>query len=264
MLRHSPFALLRSLAGALLRSLAVALVLGTASAPVLAQGLCQLHFGGRIAVHDVVVSDGAAGDQAPRTRSTGHLVEVEIGAFAGEAERDLALHIHLARGTTGADLAQLIAKRLERLGVDVTLGAAKGGEASLWIDGARHVSLRLGGGISVDVACAEGPPKSLRLVPPNAILADARLTVSASAALIMRDRPPLRSRIATDIELKADTSSAVAAKKLWEATSKKWISDRPGGDTWQPHKMQNGATITGVSFHLDSPGGGDWRFELKL
>ena len=254
MLRHFPFALLRSFA--------VALMLGAASAPTLAQGLCQLHFGGSVAVQDVVVTEGDG--TSPRTRSTGHLVEVEIGAFAGQAEKELALHIHLARGTTGADLAQLIAKRLERLGVDVTLGAAKGGEASLWIDGARHVALRLGGGISVDVACAEGPPESLRLLPPSAILADARLTVSASAALILRDRAPLRSRVATDIELKADISSAAAAKKLWEATSKAWVSDRPGGDAWQPHKMQNGATITGVSFHLDSPGGGDWRFELEL
>jgi len=254
MLRHSPFALLRSFA--------VALVLGAASAPALAQGLCQLHFGGSIAVQDVVVTEGD--ETSRRTRSTGHLVEVEIGAFAGQAEKELALHIHLARGTTGADLAQLIAKRLERLGIDVTLGAAKGGEASLWIDGTRHVSLRLGGGISVDVACAEGPPKSLRLLPPSAILADARLTVAASTALILRDRAPLRSRVAADIELKADISSAAAAKKLWEATSKGWVSDRPGGDTWQPHKMQNGATITGVSFHLDSPGGGDWRFELEL
>jgi hypothetical protein len=258
MLRHSPFALLRSFA----------LVLGTASAPALAQGLCQLHFGGSIAVQDVVVGDadgdGKEGETTRRIRSTGHLVEVEIGAFAGQVERDLALHIHLARGTTGADLARLIARRLERLGVEVTLGAAEGDEASLWIDGARHVALRLGGGINVDVACAEGPPKSLRLMPPTAILADARLTVSASAALILRDRPPLRSRVATDIKLEADMSSAAAAKRLWDATSKAWVSDRPGGDAWQPHKMQNGATITGVSFHLDSPGRGDWRFELEL
>ncbi len=256
MLRLSPTALLRSL-GAVL-------VIALTSAPALAQGLCQLHFDGRIAARDVITEEGEEGAVAPRSRLTGHLVEIEIGAFAGTTEKDLVLHIHLAKGTTGGDLAQLIAKRLERLGVDVTLGSTAGGDATLWIERTRYVSLRLGGGLGVDVACAEGPPRSLRLVPPGAISADARMTVSASSALIRRDRAPLRSRATADLELEAGISSAAAAKKLWEATSKAWVCDRPGGDAWQPHKMQNGATITGLSFHLDSPGGGDWRFELVL
>ncbi|MEM1452230.1 MAG: hypothetical protein AAGI22_24195 [Planctomycetota bacterium] len=231
-----------------------------------AQGLCQLHFDGRVAVVDrlpVPKEEGGKNGET-RRRSTGHLVEIEIGILANQVERDVVLHVHLARGTTGADLASLIASRLERLGTKPLLVDDGRGGASLWIESTRYVSMRLGGGLEVDVACAEGPPESIRVIPPSAVVADARLTVSASTALVMRDRPPVRGRAAADIELAADDSSAGVAAKLWESTSKTWISDRPGGASWQPLKMASGAVITGLSLHLDSEDGGDWRVEIKL
>lgn len=223
----------------------------------MAQGLCQVRFLGEVDAYE-----------EPGPVAVGHLVEVEIGALttAGDEPRELVLHLHLARGTRGAELTEIVGDRLRRLGIGVVRTGGEDDPGSLWIERARYVRLRLGGGLSAVVACSEGPPTALRVLPPSAIESTATLTVSASTARVLRGRPPMRDVAALELSLAPELSAAEVASLLSEAAAKAWVGERPRGDDWRPHKMVDGAAITGVSVQVSSEtqGGGDWRLEVEL
>lgn len=188
-----------------------------------------------------------------------HLVEMEVTHADGE----LFLHLHLASGTTGGELAELFAQRLEASGADVTLALrGEGDRGSVWVDGVSKVALRLGGGLMAEVSCAEGPPAVVRCHVPSAIPGPMIVHVVASAAIPRSDRPPLRRRATLDVEVEADASADEVATALWKAAETKWMTERIGGTGWSPVKLLDGSVLTGVSVQLDTQA--DWRVEVEL
>ena len=224
------------------------------------QGLVQIRLAGEVSAPPAHEGGGAFG----------HLVEIEIDALSVEADASVVLHMHLASGTTGIELLQLVSSKLSAANIPATLsqGAprnpkeSKSGGGSLWVEGATRVLLRLGGGLRGEVSCVEGPPQSIRIQPASAIEGPAQVMISASTAVIMKGRAPIRGRATLTASLEKAEHAAEAATALWKAATNKWVSDRPGGDTWRPLKMSSGAAITGVSIRLS--GLGDWSLEVGL
>ena len=237
----------------LLRAL-VLIVAAMAAAPSYAEGLAQLRLMGEVAV------DG------------GQLLEIEVEALLGGEPREAVLHIHVARGTTGAELAQLLAKRLAVVGVEPTLtngrSSTEGGavDASLWIENATRIHVRAGGGIRAEICCTEGAPTAVRVLPSSGPKIPTSLTIGASTAVVLNGRAPVRGRANLNVQLVTEEdaleNSSEVATAIWEAAKKEWVSDRPGTDTWRPTKMASGATITGVSVRLT--GRSDWALEVRL
>ncbi len=249
---------LRSVLGAL--TLFASALLATSAPAAAVQGLVQLRVAGEVAAPH---SDEGQGDFA-------HLVEIEIASIAGDVAKSVVLHLHVAAGTTGAELLQLVSSKLTVAGIPATLttprapGApdSKAQGASLWVEGTTRVHLRLGGGLTGAVSCAEGPPQAIRIHPASAIKGPTNVLVSGSTAIVMKDRAPIRGRATFSTVLEDAEHAAEAATALWEAATERWMSDRPGGDTWRPIKMKSGAALTGVSVRLE--GASDWALEVAL
>lgn len=222
----------RILLGALLASLL--------QVAALAEGLAQIRFFGAV--------------------SKPHLVEVELGDAAGH--EDMILHLHLAPGTTGAELAAIVAKRAQLAGFEVTLTPSHDSAASLWIDRATSVNVRMGAGIKATVSCVEGPPSLVKVLPPQAVKSPCVASMTASTAIVSNGRPPQRGSISLEARLNANIDSPAAATALWEAGQKDWQSERPGSSAWRPIKAIEGGILTGFSAHLG--GSGDWRMEIAL
>ena len=143
------------------------LILLLAAGPLAAaQGMVQLRFSGALGT------------------DKSHLVEVEI--IEAESGNELVLHVHLAAGTTGAELAELVARRAERAGISLTAPAPVAGSGSLFVDAASEVRMRLGGGLSGEVSCVEGAPL-VRILRPGAIQGRARSGSWAAARSSRRD-----------------------------------------------------------------------------
>lgn len=232
------------------------------SAPAAAlQGLVQLRLTGEVA---------APSSEGQGSGDFGHLVEVEIDSSAGTEPQSVVLHLHLANGTTGGELLQLVSAKLKLAGIPATFTPTQGtGKespwargASLWVEGATRVHLRLGAGLVGSLSCVEGPPQGIRLHPASAIPGSTLVFVSGSTAIVMKDRAPIRGRVTFSTALEKVEHAAEAATALWKAATGKWVSDRPGGDTWRPLKMSNGAALTGVSIRLG--GQSDWALEIAL
>lgn len=207
-----------------------------------AQGMVQLRFAGALDVE------------------RGHLVEVEI--VEADTERELVLHIHLAAGTTGAELAQLVARRAERAGISLTAPQPVKGEGSLFVDAASKVRLRLGGGLVGEISCTEGAPSLVRVLPPSAIAVDGRVNIVGSSAVVTKDRPPIRRRAEFSAAVTPKMDAPATATALWKAGAERWMSERPGSDGWRPIKFVDGGVLTGVSARVEGPG--DWRLEVSL
>lgn len=225
----------------LLRCLCLALVSSLfLAAPASAEGLVQLRLEGRL--------------------EKAHLVEIEVGT--ADVPDGVVLHVHLAKKTTGAELAELVASRLERAGAAVEVSSPRDGAASLWIDQTKFVHLRLGGGLVGTIACTEGAPETLKVVDESAIEGDSAVEVSASAALVVAGKAPIRSQLTLEVRLKGESSAADAATAIWEAAKEEWVSDRPGADSWHPIKPRAGGVLVGVSVTL--LGEADRRLEVVL
>ena len=208
-----------------------------------------------IAILILTGGTSAAAQQLVQVRLEGaldsaHLVEVEV-AWQDPALEDSVeaiLHLHLASGTSAPELAELVSHRLQRAGAGVTVTAPREAPAaSLWLDGATAVRLRLGAGHGAEIACTEGPPRSERLAPPT-------------AAIRRNDQPPLRRHAQLGVELPGDSNSAEAATALFEAAKTSWMTERRGGSAWRPIRLLDGSRITGRSVRLDS--NADWRVEI--
>ena len=225
----------------LLRCLCLALVSTLVlAAPARGDGLVQLRLEGRL--------------------TQAHLVEVEIGTVA--VPDGVVLHVHLAERTTGAELAELVASRLDRSGAKAKVSTPENGCASLWIDEATYVHLRLGGGLQGTIACTEGAPETLKIVDESAIAGESIVRVNASAALVIGGKAPIRSRLSLNVPLKGETSAADAASAIWEAAKEEWVSDRPGTDAWHPIKPRKGGVLVG--FSVSVAGAADRRVEVVL
>lgn len=237
-----------------LRSVAATLLCLLALTPaVRAEGLLQLRFGGRV---NRTVFD--------EERKTGHfvgqLVEVEIGANVAGKPHALTLHVHLAPGTTGVDLATLVGQRLKSIGIKTVATPDSG---NLWVESANYVHLRLGGGLRAEIALAEGPPASLAIRPPTGGAMEQALRVDVTTVIRPSGELPVRGAANLVIPLGKDFSAASISAELARAGQKEWISDRPTGDTWRPVRMSNGAAITGFSVGLINEHEA-WRVELRL
>jgi hypothetical protein len=237
-----------------LRSVAAALLCLFALTPLVrADGLLQLRFGGK--VDRTVFSE-----ERKEGHFVGQLVEVEIGANVAGKPHSLTLHVHLAPGTTGVELARLVERRLTSIGIKIVATSDSG---NLWVESAEYVHLRLGGGLRAEVAMAEGPPASLAIRPPTRDATELALRVDVTTVIRPSGGLPVRGAADLVIPLGKDSSAASISAALARAGQKEWISDRPTGDTWRPIRMTNGAAITGFSMGLGN-GQGDWRVELRL
>lgn len=233
--------------------------ISTSQAQDAAGALAQVRLSGQL----MVVADSA--DQS--AGSFGHLVEIEVDALSsavGGAPVSMVLHMHVAAGTTGESLVELVGERLKTLGVAVTITGAGDGTpgASLWVSRAIRVALRLGGGLVGEISCAEGPPASIQVLPASAIQGPATAFLSASTAIVMKDRRPIRGRASFAASFADLKNPAETATALWEAASEDWVSERPGSDRWRPVKMANGSAITGVAVRLG--GRADWGLVVEL
>jgi len=218
--------------------------------PVAAEGLLQVRFSGAV--------DGLSAP--PTSGVSGQLVEFELGASVNGEARDLTLHIHLAPGTTGVELAGLVERRLQALGIR---GVATARSGNLWIEDATYLNLRLGGGLSAWVACAEGAPTSLAVRPPTRRSAAQSFQVDVTTVIRPSGGLPIRGAASLTVPLDEASSAASISAALARAGQSKWISDRPKGDTWRPVKMSSGAAITGCSFTVQGAKA-DWRVDLVL
>ena len=224
------------------RALGLLFLLLTFGPLAAAQGMVQLRFSGAL------------------WENSSHLVEVEI--VEAESGNELVLHVHLAGGTTGAELAELVARRAERAGISLTAPAPVAGSASLFVDAASEVRIRLGGGLSGEVSCLEGAPSLVRVLRPTAIPAEAAVRVEGSSAIVTKGRPPVRKLGWLYAEVTPEMDAPATATALWRAGAKLWMSERPGSDGWRPIKLLEGGVLTGVSVRVS--GAGDWRLEVSL
>lgn len=207
-----------------------------------AQGMVQLRFSGALGT------------------DKSHLVEVEI--IEAESGNELVLHVHLAAGTTGAELAELVARRAERAGISLTAPAPVEGSGSLFVDAASEVRMRLGGGLSGEISCVEGAPSIVRILRPGAIPGKGTVRVVGSSAIVTKGRPPVRARAHLFAEVTPEMDAPATATALWRAGAERWMSERPGSDGWRPIRLLEGGVLTGVSVRVD--GHADWRLEVSL
>jgi len=222
----------------------VALVQGT----TWAQGLVQLSLHGKI-------SDPG-----------GARVEVEIGAWAvasADAQptpRELDFNAHLAAGTTGQELAQLLERRFSRAGFDVFATEPREGRGQLFIERALFVRLRLCSGLACEITLADRAPRSVRIMPPTYDKSDATFAFTATT---YHPHTELRGRASFDLTIDSGLIPAQVSERLFEvAVDKGWMSQRPGIDAWQPLKRADGALLQGCSMSLRSSS--DWRLEVEL
>lgn len=211
-----------------------------------AEGLVQLTFQGEIGLRG------------------GAPVEVELGIWDGASVREFALNVHLGERTRAHDLAALLAARLRRVGAKVDFtdeGAAAQGVSHLFIDSVTHANLRLGHGLWGAVTLCDAAPRSVRFQPPEIAKEGAEIHVAATTF-----QPHNRHLERVEISLEVDelTTSAQISEQLASVSiSKGWVADRPAPDRWAASRTSDGATITGCSIELLSPGA-DWRVEVQL
>jgi len=197
----------------------------------------------------------------------GARIEIEIGAVQGRDEfksRQISLSPHLAPGTSAADVAAMLAQRLERAKFDVWLseGREQAGKTvrHLFLEQALFVRLRLGHGISASVTVCEGAPTSMRILPPEVLEDGARLELAFSA-LHPHTRDQRREQMS--MPLSFDLHAAQISSELTRrCLDRKWMAERPHQDSWRIVQLHDGARIVGFSVNLETAA--DWRIELEF
>jgi len=230
---------------ALVRLLALALPLLLAPA-ARAEGLVQLSFGG-----EVEPPGGAP-------------IELELGILEEGRVRPLSLNIHLAQRTSAADLAALLASRLERIGARSLLprGSSSEGMTHVFVENVTHAYLRLGHGLRGQVTLCDAAPTSVRVQPPEIHAGGARIAIAATTF-----HPHNRHISRKELELELDEldGAAQVSEELARASIEAgWMADRPSPDRWAASRTSDGAAITGCSFELAGVGHADWRLEVEL
>ncbi|MBK7641523.1 MAG: hypothetical protein IPJ19_00495 [Planctomycetes bacterium] len=216
--------------------------------PASAQSTLQLKLDGRI---------------APESGST---IDIEIVATPpeeGAGPRSVSLHMVLLQDTMAADVASLLDLRLRDAKIRHVLPAASADRlhASLFVEDATRILVRVSDGLTARVGLTERGPTSVLLLPPVAHAGAAKLTFHGTTS-----DARLRTRGAIDfaIDLRADTSPTQAVELLANTcASANWLSERPSHDTWKPSVSFEGLELVGTSFSLE-PGSSDWGLELVL
>jgi hypothetical protein len=207
---------------------------------VKAQSLAQIRFEGKL-------------DRA-------QWVEVEVGATVKGADRRLDVHVFLGPGTTGSDLASLVAGRLEASGFFTHLGepdADRQGR-TVFVERALFINARVGGGLRAVLTACEGPPTSLRVFSPPEGQANLRLRVVAGAVNPVDKSVGI---VSIEVDMVAGSHVSRCSEQLLTAAGKaRWMSERPETDSWRPVQMAAGARFNGLSV----TGEKGWRLELDL
>ena len=197
----------------------------------------------------------------------GARVELAVGAIArGELPqgREVAIHPHLAAGTTAADVAALLAQRLERAEIDAWLSESVtvDGESRchLFVERAVLVRVRFGHGLSASVTICEGAPDSLKIEPPTILQEEALLMLTASTL-----HPHTNARRRE--EFRMSLTPEMHASRISEALTSYCvenggIAERPHPDSWRLVKLRDGASLVGLNVQLAT--GGDWLLELRF
>lgn len=218
-----------------------------------AQAMVQLSF------TDLVRKEGA-----PLKNSAPLRLELELGGMIEGNARQVKMDLQLAPGTTAADLAELVSKRFERAGFDVLAPSVdrrgKLSRGTLFVQDALLVKLRLMGPVRGSLTTCEGPPKSLRVRAPAAHALAGRLLLSGTAKHPQKESLEL---IELEVPLRVGDHPAQISERLHAASMKLGLlSERPGGDAWQPVRTTKGAAVQGLTVLIT--GGGDWLVELEL
>ncbi len=187
--------------------------------------------------------------------------EARVNNVSTEARSELGLH--LAKNTSAADVAHLLQRELARAGAIVIAPPDGGGErlrASVFVDHARAVGLRLGRGLTAQVCLCEEAPALVRFLPPKEVKEAARFSLTASTE---QPHTKERTRFEYAFDLAASLSGEQAADTLTTGTiAKGWIGQWLDHQAWRPQSLSSGARVTGTCLVLASKG--DWRLEVEL
>lgn len=187
---------------------------------------------------------------------------VAVAVVAGPAERtrEVRLDLHLAAGTSGADLAALLAARLQAAGLEALAPTPAGPRAHVFVEDARSVTLELGAGLGGAVTLCEGAPELVRVEPARGGTSDCRLVVAVSAMHAHTER---RARSSFEVRVAPELTAAQVSERLFaRAVEAEWVSERPGLEGWRPVHLSDGSRITGFSVEL--AGHGSWRVDVRL
>lgn len=232
-----------------IRSFVLAVLVLVHAPAARAQGLVQIVLEGEIA------QEGGARielDLRYETRIDGALRE-------GRSE----LGLHLANHTSAADVALLLQRELGRAGAIVVApagGASDPKRASVFVDRALAVGLRLGRGLAAEVCLCDAAPALVRFLPPKEVKESARFVLASST-----EHPHTKDRGRFDLALDftAALSGEQASDLLTTGTiNKGWTGQWLDHQAWRPQALISGARITGTCLALKSKG--DWRLEVEL
>lgn len=191
----------------------------------------------------------------------GARVVVAIAAGIGAAAREVRLDLHLAAGTSGADLAALLADRCAAAKLEVLAPAARGPRAHVFVEDARSVTLELDAGLGGAVTVCDGAPELLRVETPGGPeTGPVRLVVAASA---VHGHTARRTRSSIELGLEPGLGPAqISERLLARAVEAGWVCERPGVEGWRLSHLEDGSRITGfgVELRAERP----WRLELRV
>lgn len=187
--------------------------------------------------------------------------ETRVNNVTSEARTELGLHV--AKNTSAADVALLLQRELARSGASV-IAAPDGGHerlrASVFVDRAHAVGLRLGRGLTAQVCLCEEAPALVRFLPPKEAKEAARFSLTASTE---QPHTKERTRFEYAFDLAASVSGEQAADVLTTGTiAKGWVGQCLDHQAWHPQSLSSGARVTGTCLVLASKG--DWRLEVEL
>jgi hypothetical protein len=190
----------------------------------------------------------------------GGRVEFSVGArrTKGGEPRQVDLGLHVAGGTTAADLLELLASRLESAGLGIVharRSAAGATSSQLFVEDAIFLQVRIGYGLSATITACEAAPISLRVIGSDGLRAAGTLTMSASTWNLHTEKA---GNASLAIELKEGEHGSGVAERLFRvATEGGWIADE-----WAPTRMGGGARVRGMSVRLDSKA--DWGLRVDF
>jgi hypothetical protein len=196
----------------------------------------------------------------------GARIEMEVAFWSRESasgQGRVDLGLHLAGRTSAIDVALLLERELQRAGAIVVSTSDPAREikrATLFVEHAFHVGLRLGRGLSAQVCLSEGPPALVSFLSARESKELARFTLTSTTE---HPHTKERARHEVAVELPASLSGEEAADRLTTAAiTKGWTGEWFEHRAWRPQSGIGGARVTGTCIRLHSTG--DWRLDVEL
>lgn len=193
-------------------------------------------------------------------------IQIEIASVDPAAQdrlRTTSLDLLLAQGTTAADLGALLARRLEQAGIGFVRAeaAANGpGRASLFVEHATAVALRLGNGLGASITLCDTVPTSARLSPGREAKAPCQVSVVAHT-----QNPVTFERRHLDIAFTLEATATLNeanSKLALSAISAGWRSELKSNEWWLPKPAAEHGNVTGCV--IEAATTGDWRVDVTL